>query len=72
MRDLTLSGMRDLTQSEWDRMTTAKRANRQIDRYPKMLPETKKMLEEFYEPYNKRLAALLGDDRCGDRHGKSH
>jgi len=53
-------------------MTTAKRANRQIDRYPKMLPETKKMLEEFYEPYNKRLAALLGDDRCGDRHGKSH
>lgn len=57
--------MRDLTQSEWDRMTTAKRANTQSDRYPKMLPETKKMLEDFYEPYNKRLATLLKDDRWG-------
>ena len=55
--------MRDLTQAEWDRMTTTKRANTQSDRYPKMLPETKKMLEEFYAPYNKRLAELLKDDR---------
>ena len=44
-------------------MTTTKRANTQSDRYPKMLPETKKMLEEFYAPYNKRLAELLKDDR---------
>lgn len=58
-----MTGMRDLTQGEWDRMTTTKRANTQSDRYPKMLPETQKMLREFYEPYNKRLAALLQDDR---------
>lgn len=60
---LSVAGMRDLTQAEWDRMTGTKRANTQSDRYPKMLPETKKMLEEFYAPYNKRLAELLKDDR---------
>ena len=55
--------MRDLTQAEYDRMTTVKRANTQSDRYPKMLPETRKMLQDFYAPFNQRLAKLLQDDR---------
>ena len=55
--------MRDLTQAEYDRMTTVKRANTQSDRYPKMLPQTRKMLQDFYAPFNQRLAKLLQDDR---------
>ena len=27
-----------------------------------MLPETRKLLEDFYTPYNMELAELLGDD----------
>ena len=26
-------------------------------------PETLKLLDEFYKPYNERLAALLGDNK---------
>ncbi len=44
-------------------MNAVKRTNAQSARYPPMLPETKKMLQEFYAPYNKRLAELLKDDR---------
>ena len=28
-----------------------------------MLPETKKLLDEFYAPYNQQLAELMNDDR---------
>ena len=28
-----------------------------------MLPETRKLLDDLYEPFNKLLADLLGDDR---------
>ena len=28
-----------------------------------MLPETKKMLDEFYAPYNEQLADLMSDQR---------
>ena len=31
--------------------------------YTKMLPETRELLDSFYEPYNKQLAALLMDER---------
>jgi N-formylglutamate amidohydrolase len=55
--------MRDLTQDEWERMTSVKRSNAQSSRYPPMLPETKQMLEEFYAPYNQKLATLLRDER---------
>lgn len=60
---LKFLGMRDLTQDEWQRITGAKRANAQSSMYPRMLPETRQLLEDFYAPYNKRLAALLQDDR---------
>ena len=28
-----------------------------------MKPETKKLLEDFYKPYNKLLASLIDDER---------
>ncbi len=28
-----------------------------------ILPKTRRLLEEFYEPYNKQLADFLQDDR---------
>ena len=30
--------------------------------FPDMLNETREILRDFYEPYNRRLAALLNDD----------
>ena len=30
--------------------------------YENMMPETKKLLTEFYAPYNKKLSLMLGDD----------
>lgn len=37
--------------------------NKNSDKYPRMLPKTRALLEEFYAPYNKALAAALGDER---------
>ena len=31
--------------------------------YPKLLPETKKALTDFYQPYNEMLSELLKDER---------
>ncbi len=31
--------------------------------YAPMLPETRTILDQFYAPYNRQLARLLGDDR---------
>ena len=60
---LDFLGMSQLSEAEEQRMTLAPRSNSQSTKYPKMLPETKKMLEEFYAPFNQKLAKLLGDDR---------
>uniref|UniRef100_A0A7R9YQ49 Sulfotransferase n=1 Tax=Chlamydomonas euryale TaxID=1486919 RepID=A0A7R9YQ49_9CHLO len=60
---LRFLGMRDLTDDEWERMTSAKRANAQSSRYPRMLPETRELLEKFFAPYNAKLAKMLGDER---------
>ena len=30
--------------------------------FPDMMHETRELLRDFYEPYNKRLAALLQDE----------
>lgn len=46
------------------KMLGVARTNAQSSRYPRMLPETRQLLEEFYEPFNKKLAKLLDDDRC--------
>jgi len=56
-------GIRDLSEEEWSRLVAVQRANAQSTRYPRMLPETRIMLEEFYRPFNEKLAKLLGDDR---------
>ncbi|KAG1659112.1 hypothetical protein FOA52_015905 [Chlamydomonas sp. UWO 241] len=59
---LKFLGMTDLTDDEWERMTSQKKANAQSSRYPRMLPETRALLEEFYAPFNQKLAKLMGDD----------
>jgi hypothetical protein len=56
------AGMRDLTSEEWERMTSAKRSNSQKERYPRMFPETQKLLQEFYAPFNNKLETLMNDD----------
>ena len=40
--------------------TQMDRAN--VKKYQAMLPETLTLLQDFYRPYNKRLADLLGGD----------
>lgn len=60
---LDFLGMSQLSEAEEQRMTLAPRSNSQSTKYPKMLEETKKMLKEFYAPFNQKLAKLLGDDR---------
>ena len=32
--------------------------NKNSDKYPPMLPETRKLLEDFYRPYNEKLAQV--------------
>lgn len=42
------------TQNQGDKLMKGKTGS--------MLPETRRTLSEFYKPYNKQLAQLLGDD----------
>lgn len=60
---LCLAGLRNLTETEWGDMVRMKRSNSQSTRYPAMNPATRTMLEDFYRPFNDRLALLLGDER---------
>ncbi len=60
---LPASGLRDLTEHEWLKMLGVPRTNEQGSRYPRMLPETLKILSDFYQPFNEQLADLLGDER---------
>lgn len=51
-----------------DDMASATPTNTRHDRKydgeaPSMLPETRKKLEDFYAPFNKKLALLLNDKR---------
>ncbi|KAK6186463.1 hypothetical protein SNE40_008498 [Patella caerulea] len=58
--------LRDLTKAESDFIIGQPVANsrRKGDKkYGTMNESTRKMLEDFYEPYNKRLALLLNDNR---------
>ena len=54
-------GIRQPFDTEWTLIGQMDRAN--IQKKSGMLPETRKMLEEFYAPYNARLAEALGDPR---------
>ncbi|XP_067945784.1 carbohydrate sulfotransferase 15-like [Watersipora subatra] len=38
-------------------------AGKSYEKAGQMLPQTRKLLETFYQPFNKALAQLLGDDR---------
>ncbi|ESO98385.1 hypothetical protein LOTGIDRAFT_214000 [Lottia gigantea] len=59
-------GLRDLTREEADYIlgqpvaNTRKKGDR---KFGKMKEETRKLLGDFYEPYNKKLSALLNDNR---------
>lgn len=45
------------------RMLGVKRTNAQSTRYPRMMPETRDLLQEFYRPFNEKLAKILQDER---------
>jgi N-acetylgalactosamine 4-sulfate 6-O-sulfotransferase len=59
---LTFTGLRDLTDNEWIKVLGVARTNEQSSRYPKMLPETRKLLTDFYAPFNEKLSQLMGGD----------
>lgn len=56
-------GLRDLTEDEWTKVLGVERTNAQSSRYPRMLPETRQLLMDFYAPFNTKLAELLQDTR---------
>ncbi|GLC45471.1 hypothetical protein PLESTB_000317600 [Pleodorina starrii] len=56
-------GVRRPNETEWLKIMGMETRNKNSDKYKKMLPETRAMLEEFYRPFNERLAQVLGDDR---------
>ncbi|GIL90771.1 hypothetical protein Vretimale_16845 [Volvox reticuliferus] len=55
--------MRKPTAAEWELIMGMETRNKQSDKYKPMLPETRIMLEQFYQPFNERLAHTLEDDR---------
>jgi len=55
-------GMRNLTEVEWEKVMGMPVKNVGKDKTD-MLPETRKMLEEFYAPFNAMLASKLSDER---------
>ncbi|MEW5307620.1 MAG: hypothetical protein WDW36_009999 [Sanguina aurantia] len=56
-------GMRNLTEPEWSGVMDMGVRNKNSDKYEKMLPKTRQLLNDFYKPYNERLAGQLKDDR---------
>ncbi|GIL80774.1 hypothetical protein Vretimale_9126 [Volvox reticuliferus] len=55
-------GMRDLSDEETTTMMRLRRFNAQSEKYPRMWPQSRKMLEDFYRPFNQKLARMMGDD----------
>lgn len=55
-------GMRTLSSEEIMTMMRLRRFNAQSTKYPAMWPQTRTLLEEFYRPFNEKLAKLLGND----------
>eukprot|EP01104_Vermistella_antarctica_P006028 TRINITY_DN16767_c0_g1_i1.p1 TRINITY_DN16767_c0_g1~~TRINITY_DN16767_c0_g1_i1.p1 ORF type:complete len:505 (+),score=54.76 TRINITY_DN16767_c0_g1_i1:229-1743(+) len=56
-------GVKTLSREEMGRVVDHNLKNRKSGDVIEMLPETRKLLTEFYQPYNEELARLLGDDR---------
>ena len=67
------TGLRQPTETEWADILSAPAANvgarravlqgRALLRGNSMLPETRATLDDFYAPFNRRLADALGDQR---------
>jgi hypothetical protein len=57
------AGMRTPSTDEWERIMGMPAANVRSSKYEQMRPETRQILTAFYEPFNQKLAAKLGDDR---------
>lgn len=55
-------GMRNLTEPEWGKVMSMPVKNVGKDK-SKMLPETRKLLQDFYAPFNAMLSKQLGDER---------
>ena len=55
-------GVRNLTAPEWDKVMGMPVKNVGKDK-SEMLPETRKLLSDFYAPFNEMLAENLGDER---------
>ncbi len=55
--------MRDPTDGEWKTIMAMPVRNSNSAKYEPMRPETRQLLEEFYAPFNKKLADMLGDPR---------
>ncbi|GLI71601.1 hypothetical protein VaNZ11_016865 [Volvox africanus] len=60
---LKFLGMRQPNDAEWQTIMGMETRNKNSDKYKKMLPETRALLEDFYQPFNERLAEILSDDR---------
>ncbi|GFH27487.1 sulfotransfer_1 domain-containing protein [Haematococcus lacustris] len=56
-------GMRALSPSEWNTVMAMPPRNKNSDKYEKMWPQSRALLQEFYAPFNRKLADLLQDDR---------
>ncbi|KAG2482249.1 hypothetical protein HYH03_018812 [Edaphochlamys debaryana] len=55
-------GMRDLSNEETTTMMRLRRFNAQSEKYPAMWAKSRKMLEDFYRPFNEKLMKVLGND----------
>ncbi|KAL6759191.1 hypothetical protein V8C86DRAFT_1350553 [Haematococcus lacustris] len=56
-------GMRALSPSEWNTVMAMPPRNKNSNKYEKMWPQSRALLQEFYAPFNRKLADLLQDDR---------
>uniref|UniRef100_A0A7S3R6I9 Sulfotransferase n=1 Tax=Dunaliella tertiolecta TaxID=3047 RepID=A0A7S3R6I9_DUNTE len=60
---LGLNDLQELPEGKRSSITTMPVRNKNSDKYDKMLPETRKLMQEFYAPFNAKLASILKDDR---------
>uniref|UniRef100_A0A7S0N6V6 Sulfotransferase n=1 Tax=Chlamydomonas leiostraca TaxID=1034604 RepID=A0A7S0N6V6_9CHLO len=56
-------GLRALSEPEWAKVMTMPARNKNSDKYAPMWAETRKILDDFYAPFNARLAKMMADDR---------
>jgi len=56
-------GLSPLTDDQLTKIATNRHINEQTVGKPPMLPSTRKLLQEFFKPFNEKLAHLLNDDR---------